>query len=189
MTGNNISDLTFEDLCAKIKQQYGNTLPESAYVSPKTLIEAMQRLKEDKPLHPYASGYSYHRNVLKELFFNAAVHYPKIRFTLNEVCEYGNLPVKKIRVMVSKWKLYGYPYLSELRKRTSKTEIVYKLRKAAYVYHLKYKNAMGKGFDLNLRQPKKTKIYVHINGCGRRIGLDESALPVISLEVTSNHYI
>jgi hypothetical protein len=179
-----IANLTFEELCDRIRHDYNDSLPESAYSSIENLIHALKDITtEDKPLYPYASGYSYHGNVLKALFLDACYHYPKLKFTLREVCEFGGLPYKKVQVMVAKWNMRGYRYLTKLKKRTSKHENVYKMRKAAYKYYLIYKKQMRLGFDLNLHrpQPKKVEIYAHINWYGKRMGLTSDALPEISL--------
>jgi hypothetical protein len=178
-----IADMTFSELCDKIREQYGTLLPESAYDSMENLIQAMKDItKEDKPIHPFASGYSFHGNVLKALFLDACFHYPYMQFTLRQVCEFAGLPLFKVQVMVSKWNRRGYRYLTKLKKRTSAHENVYKMRKCSYMYYVLYKKQMRKGFDLNLkrRYPKRVEIYVHINGCGRRMGLTDEALPKIS---------
>lgn len=179
-----IMDMTFEEICERVKIQYNNILPESAYDSPESLVQAMKGItKEDKPIHPYASGYSYHGNVLKALFLDACFHYPYMQFTLKQVCEFANLPYKKIQVMVAKWNMRKYRYLTKLKKRTSNHENVYKLRKATYAYYLAYKKRLRLGFDLNLQrpQPRRVQIYVSINGHGRRMGLTNDSLPEISL--------
>jgi hypothetical protein len=180
-----IANLTFDELCNKIREQYGTSLPESSYDSVENLIEALKdiMIKEDKPIHSYASGYSYHGNVLKALFLDAAFHYPNMQFTLREVCEYAGLPLFKVQVMVSKWNHRKYRYMTKLKKRTSNHENVYKMRKCSYMYYLVYKKHMRRKFDLNLkrRYPKRVEIYAHINGCGRRMGLTDEALPKISM--------
>ena len=178
-----IANMSFKELCDRIRSDYNNSLPESAYESIENLIAALKDITEDKPNYKCASGYAYHFNVLKALFFDAAFHYPDIKFTLRQICEFGNLPLYKVRVMVSKWKLYDYPYLTQLPKRTSNHEIVYKLRKPAYLSYFEYKKRLCLGFDLNLQrpQPRRVQIYVSINGHGRQMGLTEDALPKISM--------
>jgi len=179
--------MTFEELCTRIKQDYGDRLPKSAYNTPRSLIEAMKSIQEDKVIHPYASGYSFRRNVLKMQFIQAAIHYPSDRFTLKQVCEYRGLPLKKVQDMVSVWNKRGYRYLTKLPKRTCKHENIYKLRKVAIVSCLGYINMYKHGFTLNLHKwhkPEKAEIYVGINGCGRRMGLTNDALPEI--KVTTN---
>ena len=44
--------MTFEELCTRIKQDYGDRLPKSAYNTPRSLIEAMKSIQEDKVIHP-----------------------------------------------------------------------------------------------------------------------------------------
>ena len=178
-----IDDLTFTELCDRIRSNYNNSLPESAYDSVESLVVALKDIEEEKVIFPTATGYSYHGNVLKALFLDAAFHYPDIKFTLREVCEFAGLPLYKMRIMVSKWNHRKYRYMTKLKKRTSNHENVYKLRKAAYVYYLVYKKRMCKNFDLNLHrpQPRKVEIYVSINGHGRRMGLTNDALPEISM--------
>ena len=44
-----IDELTFSELCERIKIDYEDKLPESAYNSPEALIEAMTALQKDKP--------------------------------------------------------------------------------------------------------------------------------------------
>ncbi len=178
-----IANMSFQELCDRIRSDYNDSLPESAYESVASLVQALKDITEDKPLHPYASGYAYHFNVLKALFLDACFHYPYDKFTLREVCEFAGLPLQKVRVMVAKWKMYHYPYLTQMKKRTSQHENVYKVRKYAYTNYFQYKKRMRLGFDLNLHRqyPRKAQIYVSINGCGRRMGLTNEALPGISL--------
>jgi hypothetical protein len=178
-----IEHLTFKELCDRIRSDYNDSIPESAYSSIENLIHALKDITADKPNYKCASGYAYHFNVLKALFFDAAFHYPDIKFTLRQICEFGNLPLYKVRVMVSKWKLYDYPYLTQLPKRTSNHEIVYKLRKPAYRSYFEYKKRLRLGFDLNLQrpQPRRVQIYASINGHGRRMGLTDEDLPEISM--------
>jgi hypothetical protein len=179
-----IANLTFKELCDRIRHDYNDSLPESAYESIESLVNALKdTTKEDQPMYKYASGYAYHGNVLKALFFDAAFRYPSLKFTLRDICEFGNLPLYKVRVMVSKWNRRGYPYLTKLKKRTAMHENVYKLRKYAYSSYFQYKKRLSLGFDLNLQrpQPKKVEIYVSINDRGRRMGLTSDALPDIPL--------
>ena len=86
---------------------------------------------EEDTQFPYATGYSYYFNVLKAQLIEAAIHYPSTRFTLRQLCEFRDLPLYKVQVMVSKWNHRGYPYFTKLKKRTSNHENVYKLRKYA----------------------------------------------------------
>ena len=37
-----IDNMSFKELCEQIKQEYGTLLPESAYNSPESLIEALK---------------------------------------------------------------------------------------------------------------------------------------------------
>lgn len=134
---------------------------------------------EIKTIH----GYSYHQNVLKMLVLDAAIHYPHMKFTLREICEFRDLPLSKVQKMVSIWCTRKYRYFTRLKKRTSNHENVYKIRKAAITYYLKYKKRFDRGFDLNLkrRYPIKVQIYAHINGYGRERGLTDEHLPTIVL--------
>ena len=180
-----IKNMSFKELCDRIRHDYNDSLPESAYDSVESLVKALEDItkKEDTSIHPYASGYSYHGNVLKALFLDGYFHYPYMQFTLREVCEFAGFPLYKVQVMVSKWNRRGYRYLTKLKKRTSAHENVYKMRKCSYMYYVLYKKHMRRNFDLNLkrRYPKKVTIYAHINGCGRRMGLTDEDLPEISM--------
>jgi hypothetical protein len=111
-----------------------NSLPESTYNSVENLIAALKDITEEKVIYPTATGYSFHCNVLKMQFLHAAIHHPDDRFTLRQVCEFRNLPLKKVQDMVSLWNRRKYRYLSRLPKRTSKHENVYELRKCAVKY-------------------------------------------------------
>jgi hypothetical protein len=126
-----IAKLTVKELCDRIRSDYNNSLPESAYDSVESLVKALKDITEYKPIHPHASGYSYHGNVLKALFLDACFHYPYLKFTLREISEFAGLPLYKVLVMVSKWNRRGYRYLTKLKKRTSAHENIYKMRKCS----------------------------------------------------------
>jgi hypothetical protein len=179
-----IMDMSFQELCDRVRIDYNNTLPESSYDSIENLVNALKAItKEDKPMYSCATGISYHGNVLKALFLDACYHYPYDKFTLREICNFGGLPLFKVQVMISKWNHRKYRYMTKLKKRTSNHENVYKLRKAAYVYYLIYKKRILLGFDLNLHrpQPKRVEIYASINWYGRQMGLTSDSLPEIAL--------
>ena len=137
-----IAGMTFEELCDRIRHDYNDSLPESAYESVESLVVALKDIEEEKVIFPTATGYSYHCNVLKMQFLHAAIHYPDDRFTLRQVCEFRNLPLKKVQDMVSIWNRRKYRYLTKLPKRTSKHENVYKLRKCAVKYTIAYIQCM-----------------------------------------------
>ena len=144
-----IAGMTFEELCDRIRHDYNDSLPESAYESVESLVVALKDIEEEKVIFPTATGYSYHCNVLKMQFLHAAIHYPDDIFTLRQVCEFRNLPLKKVQDMVSIWNRRKYRYLTKLPKRTSKHENVYKLRKCAVKYTIAYIHNYNLGFDLN----------------------------------------
>ena len=174
-----IDDLTFSELCTRIKQDYVDKLPDSAYDSPECLIITMKALQKKKPDFQYATGYNFYGNVLKSLVIEAAINYSSDRFTLRQLCEFRNLPLFKVQVMVSKWNHRGYPYFTKLKKRTSNHENIYKLRKYAVTSYIAYKRRLSCNFDLNLHRavPKKLALYVNINRYGKEMGLQMSDLP------------
>jgi hypothetical protein len=179
-----IANLTFKELCDRIRNDYNDSLSKSSYESVESLIEALKDIEEEMIIFPTATGYSYHCNVLKMQFLHAAIHYPDDRFTLRQVCEFRNLPLKKIQDVVSIWNRRKYRYLTKLSKRTSKHENVYKLRKCAVKYTIAYIHNYKLGFDLNKKRghkPKKVEIYVSINGHGRKMGLKPKDVPDIVL--------
>ena len=181
MSISEICNLSFEELCTRIKQDYGTLLPESAYNSPESLILAMTAIKKDKPSFQYATGYNFYGNVLKSLVIEAAIHYPSDRFTLRQLCEFRDLPLCKVQVMVSKWNHRGYPYFTKLKKRTSAHENVYKLRKYAVTSYIAYKRRLSFSFDLNLHnnKPRKMALYVNLNKWGRKMEMKMEDLPDI----------
>jgi len=179
-----IANMSFQELCDRIRSDYNDYLPESAYESVENLIAALKDITEEKVIFPTATGYSYHCNVLKMQFLHAAMHYPDDRFTLRQVCEFRDLPLKKVQDMVSVWNKRKYKYLTKLPKRTSNHENVYKLRKCGVKYCIAYIHNYKRNFDLNKKighKPKKVEIYVSINGHGRKMGLKKSDLPQIIL--------
>ena len=91
-----IAGMTFEELCDRIRHDYNDSLPESAYESVESLVVALKDIEEEKVIFPTATGYSYHCNVLKMQFLHAAIHYPDDIFTLRQVCEFRNSPLKKV---------------------------------------------------------------------------------------------
>jgi hypothetical protein len=179
-----INDLTFSELCERIKIDYEDKLPESAYNSPEALIEAMKALQTEKVIFPKATGYSYHFNALKMQFLQGCIHYPCQHFTLRQICEFIGLSLKKVQDMVSIWNRRKYRYLTKLKKRTSNHENVYKLRKYAIVSCIAYTHNFYRGFDLCRKknhESKKVNTYVSINGHGRRMGLKDADLPEIKI--------
>ena len=179
-----IDNMSFEELSEQIKQEFGTLLPESAYDSPESLIEAMEALQTETVSFPTATGYSFHFNALKMQFLHGCIHYPYQHFTLRQICEFKGLPVKKVQDMVSIWNARGYRYLTKLKKRTSNHENVYKLRKYAVVSCIRYLNNYNKNLDLNMKRGhkyKKVEIYVSINGHGRLMGLTDVDLPKIKI--------
>jgi len=180
-----IDNMSFKELCEQIKQEYGTLLPESAYNSPESLIEALKSIQEEEAIFPTATGYSFHFNALKMQFLHGCIHYPYQHFTLRQICEFKGLPLKKVQDMVSIWNARGYRYLTKLKKRTSNHENVYKLRKYAVVSCIRYLNNYNKNLDLNMKRGhkyKKVEIYVSINGHGRRMGLTDADLPKIKIK-------
>jgi hypothetical protein len=174
-----INELTFSELCERIKVDYGDKLPNSAYDSPESLIIAMKALPKDKPNFQYATGYNFYGNVLKSLVIEAAINYSSDRFTLRQLCEFRDLPLFKVQVMISKWNHRGYPYFTKLKKRNSNHENVYKLRKYAVTSYIAYKRRLSCNFDMNLHRavPKRMALYVNINRYGKEMGLQMSDLP------------
>jgi hypothetical protein len=181
-------DMTFEELKELVKSEYGEIIEDSYYNSPESLLKALEDLSkqagyfpQQQPVKqfPYASGYSFYFNVLKAQVIEAAIHYPFDRFTLRQLCEFRDLPLFKVQVMVSKWFHNGYSYFTKLKKRTSNHENVYKLRKYAVKSYIAYKRRLSKNFDLDLHRasPKKMRLYVNINRYGKEMGLQISDLP------------
>jgi hypothetical protein len=181
-------DMPFEELKELVRSEYGEFIEDSCYDSPESLLLALEDiskhagyLPQQKQVKqfPYASGYSYYFNVLKAQVIEAAMHYPSDRFTLRQLCEFRDLPLFKVQVMVSKWFHNGYPYFTKLKKRTSNHENVYKLRKYAVKSYIAYKRRLSLNFDLNLHRvvPKKMALYVNINRYGKEMGLGMSDLP------------
>ena len=180
-------DMTFEELKELVRSEYGEFIEDSCYDSPESLLKALEDLSEhvdcspQQPVKqfPYATGYSYYFNVLKAQLIEAAIHYPSTRFTLRQLCEFRDLPLYKVQVMVSKWNHRDYPYFTKLKKRTSNHENVYKLRKYAVATYIAYKRRLSFNFDLNLHSsiPKKMALYVNINRYGKEMGLQMSDLP------------
>ena len=66
-----IAGMTFEELCDRIRHDYNDSLPESAYESVESLVVALKDIEEEKVIFPTATGYSYHCNVLKMQFLHA----------------------------------------------------------------------------------------------------------------------
>lgn len=179
-----IKDLTFSELCERIKIDYGDKLPDRAYESVEELIEAMKALQTGTVIFPTATGYSYHCNALKMQFLQGCIHYPFQHFTLRQICEFKGLSLKKVQDMVSIWNHRKYRYLTKLKKRTSNHENVYKLRKYAVKSCIAYIHNYNKKFDLNRKKnhkPKKVDTYVSINGHGRLMGLTDVDLPKIKI--------
>jgi len=180
-----ICDMTFSELCMSVREDYGNRLPDSAYNSPESLVEAMKSIQEEEAIFPTATGYSYHFNALKMQFLYGCINYQYQHFTLREICEFKGLPLKKVQDMVSIWNHRKYRYLTKLKKRTSNHENVYKLRKYAIVSCIRYLNNYNKNLDLSMKRNhkyKKVEIYVSINGHGRRMGLTDADLPEIKIK-------
>jgi hypothetical protein len=179
----NFDDMTFQELKELIRSEY-ELLSDCSYDSPESLSQALEALlKQPVKQFPYASGVSYRCNVLKMQVIGAAIHYPYQKFTLNELCAFRGLPLKKVQDIVSKWNRRQYPYFTKLDKRTAKNENVYKLGKYAVASYLGYLKRFNRGCELNLQKPhpKKIETFVRINSHGGKMGLKETDLPEIKL--------
>jgi hypothetical protein len=199
LTPKELETIPEDELFDIIIAQYGERISNDEFLDYETLMNAIERCeKKDKErMYPYATGYSFRCNALKFLIFDAIYHYPHEVFTLKQICEFRNLPRDKVKSIVSRWKKRGYPYLSELPKRLAHNEIRYKARKALYVYHRKYLNALVKGFELNFKIKRRHRLprpdgvkydsairalrrvdsYARINSWGREMGLKQEDVP------------
>jgi len=56
MSDSEICGMAFSELCMRVREDYGNRLPDSAYDSPESLIEAMKSIhwSSVKELFPFS---------------------------------------------------------------------------------------------------------------------------------------
>jgi len=170
-----INDLTFSELCTRIKKDYGDKLPDSAYNSPQALIEAMKCIQEEEHLFGYknGSGYYHKGNVLKARLLEYGYKvYPK-EFTVAEASEALGIEKKKISDALNHYHEHKLPYFSRLRKKLAGGACRYKIRKVGIDTLFKYRKRMVRGFDLNCCRtyPKKVDAYIGVTRYGKSIGM------------------
>src|SRR5665647_529696 len=180
MSDSEICDMTFSELCMRVREDYGNRLPDSAYDSPESLIEAMksiqeEELQEEEHLFGYknGSGYYFKGNVLKALLLEYGYKVYPSAFTVAEASEALGIEKKKISDALNHYHEHKYPYFSRLRKKLAWGACRYKIRKVGVVTLLKYRKRMSKKFDLNCtrKYPITVDAYIGVTRYGKSIGM------------------
>jgi hypothetical protein len=178
-----IMDMTFAEICERVKIQYNNILPESAYDSPESLVQALAAIEKDK-------GYRNRYNVTAFMILQACVRMPKLIFTVADIAEYTGLSKYRISECIRRWIKYNFRYLTRLPKRRGLGGAYhYKLRKHGFSTYLSLKKHILRGFALNRMRgmrgmryiPKKIDGYFYITEVGRAKGLTQEDLPQIIL--------
>jgi len=170
-----INDLTFSELCERVKSDYGDKLPDSAYESVEKLIEGLKSIEEEEHLFGYknGSGYYHKGNVLKARLLEYGYKvYPK-EFTVAEASEALGIAKKKISDILSYYHRQGFPYFSRLPKKLAGGACRYKIRKVGVDTLLKYRKRMARNFDLNCVRtyPIKVDAYIGVTRYGKSIGM------------------
>ncbi|HZK70735.1 MAG TPA: helix-turn-helix domain-containing protein [Clostridia bacterium] len=169
-----IANMTFEELCACVKSQYNNILPESAYESPESLSEALKDIEKDK-------GYRNRYNVTAFMILQACVRMQQRIFTVADIADYTGLSKHTISECIRRWIKYDFRYLTRLQKRIKAGAYKYKIRKHGIETYIALKKRIRRGFDLNQMQrtPRRIDCYFYINDIGKAKGLTEADLPQI----------
>ena len=170
-----INHLTFTELCTRIKQDYVEKLPDSAYNSPEALMEAMKSIQEEEHLfgHKNGSGYYHKFNALKARLLEYGYKVYPSAFTVAEASEALGIAKKKISDALNHYHEKGLPFFTRLPKRLFGGAYRYKLRKPGMKMLLQYRKRMSRGFDLNcMRQyPRKVTSYIGVTRYGESIGM------------------
>jgi hypothetical protein len=173
-----IMDMTFAEICERVKIQYNNILPESAYDSPESLVQALAAIEKNK-------GYRNRYNVTAFMILQACVRMTKLIFTVADIAEYTQLPKKIVSDCINRWQRFDFRYLTRLPKRRGLGGAYrYKLRKHGIETYMALKKRIRRSFSLNRMQyiPKKIDCYFYITEIGRAKGITEADLPQIIIE-------
>lgn len=173
-----ITNMTFEELCECVKSQYNNILPESAYDNPESLVRAMKVIEKDK-------GYEHRYNVRAFLILQACVQLPQLIITVDDIADYTGLSKHTISDCIHRWQKFNYHYLTRLPKRIGLGGAYrYKILKHGIETYMALTKRIRRSFSLNRMQyiPKKIDCYFYINKVGRAKGLTEADLPQIVKE-------
>jgi hypothetical protein len=171
----NIEDMTFEDICKRVKSQYNDLIPKSAYSSPEKLSEALQAINE-------ARGYRSRYNVRAYMVLRGCVCIPKRIFTVDDLTEFTGLPKDVVGDCIRRWIKYDFRYLTRLPKRTGLGGAYrYKLRCHGIETYLDLRIRISKNITLNRMRdkysPKRADSYFFITQIGRAKGITEDDLP------------
>jgi hypothetical protein len=170
-----ICDMTFSELCMRVREDYGELLPEDSYDSPEALILAMEAMKTEEHLFGYknGSGYYFKGNVLKARLLEYGYKVYPSAFTVAEASEALGIEKKKISDALNHYHENKYPYFSRLRKKLAYGANRYKIRKVGVETLLKYRKRMSKKFDLNCtrKYPIKVDAYIGVTRYGKSIGM------------------
>jgi hypothetical protein len=170
-----ICDMTFSELCMRVREDYGELLPEDSYDSPEALILAMEAMKTEEHLFGYknGSGYYFKGNVLKARLLEYGYKVYPSAFTVAEASEALGIEKKKISDALNHYYENRLPYFSRLPKKLAYGACRYKIRKVGVVTLLKYRKRMSKKFDLNCtrKYPIKVDAYIGVTRYGKSIGM------------------
>ena len=170
-----ICDMTFSELCMRVREDYGNRLPDSAYNSPESLVEAMNSIQEEEHLFGYknGSGYYFKGNVLKARLLEYGYNVYPSAFTVAEASEALGIEKKKISDALNHYYENRLPYFSRLPKKLACGANRYKIRKIGVKTMLTYRKRMSKKFDLNCTRtyPITVGAYIGVTRYGKSIGM------------------
>ena len=170
-----ITDMSFEELCERVRKDYDNKLPESSYESVAKLIEGLKSIQEDEHLFgsKNGSGYYFKGNVLKARLLEYGYKVYPSAFTVSEASEALGIEKKKISDAFNHYYENQLPYFSRLPKKLACGANRYKIRKVGVETLLKYRKRMSKKFDLNCTRtyPIKVDAYIGVTRYGKSIGM------------------
>ena len=170
-----ICDMTFSELCMRVREDYGELLPEDSYDSPEALILAMEAMKTEEHLFGYknGSGYYFKGNVLKARLLEYGYNVYPSAFTVAEASEALGIEKKKISDALNHYYENRLPYFSRLPKKLACGANRYKIRKIGVKTMLTYRKRMSKKFDLNCTRtyPITVGAYIGVTRYGKSIGM------------------